>query len=306
MLATTKIAMNSASPPNDAVTAISVVRACWSSGYSALPRASPVSTAAPPLGGAQARGVEAGGGEHADRVDPPGMTGQARRLGVGQEDRRLLPDGVARPGDADHGDGAGGFGGREAQLRAERGAVAGDDLAGPGGRASGAQHVGRQRGAAPAVGDGGAAAEAGRRRHVGDRRADAGDGRQPSGERGVHAGALAERDVVVRADDLLPGHDGRGAGVALDGRMGAQRRLERHAAGHHERGRGDQRHQGAGERAEAAAGAEEGETQHGSAPQVRELLGDLVGAGRVEHPGDPPVGEEDDAVGVRRRRRGRG
>ena len=34
---------------------------------------------------------------------------------------------------------------------------------------------------------------------------------------------------------------------------------------------------------------------------MRELLGDLVGAGSVEHPGDPPVGEEDDAVGVRRR-----
>ena len=49
VLATTKMAMNSASPPNDAVTAISVVRACWRSGYSALPRASPVSTAAPPL-----------------------------------------------------------------------------------------------------------------------------------------------------------------------------------------------------------------------------------------------------------------
>ena len=32
VLATTKMAMNSASPPNDAVTAISVVRACWSSG----------------------------------------------------------------------------------------------------------------------------------------------------------------------------------------------------------------------------------------------------------------------------------
>ena len=47
VLATTKIAMNSARPPNDAVTAISVVRAAWSSGYSALPRASPVSTTAP-------------------------------------------------------------------------------------------------------------------------------------------------------------------------------------------------------------------------------------------------------------------
>ena len=47
VLATTKIAMNSASPPNAAVTAISVVRAAWSSGYSARPRSRPVSTTAP-------------------------------------------------------------------------------------------------------------------------------------------------------------------------------------------------------------------------------------------------------------------
>ena len=47
VLATTKIAMNSARPPNDAVTAISVSRDAWSSGNSALPRASPVNTTAP-------------------------------------------------------------------------------------------------------------------------------------------------------------------------------------------------------------------------------------------------------------------
>jgi hypothetical protein len=47
VLATTKMAMNNASPPNEAVTAISVVRASWRSGYSARPRASPVSTSAP-------------------------------------------------------------------------------------------------------------------------------------------------------------------------------------------------------------------------------------------------------------------
>ena len=82
------------------------------------------------------------------------------------------------------------------------------------------------------MGDGGAAAEPGRHRDVGDRGADAGDGGEPGGERGADAGALAERDVVVGADDLLAGDDGRGGGVALDGRMGAQRRLEQHAAGH--------------------------------------------------------------------------
>ena len=48
--------------------------------------------------GAQARGVEARAGEHADRVDASGMAGQPLRLGVGQEDRRLLRDGVPRAG----------------------------------------------------------------------------------------------------------------------------------------------------------------------------------------------------------------
>ena len=182
VLATTKIAMNSASPPNAAVTAISSVRVCRSSGYSARPRASPVSTFAPPAAARRRAASKPRRGEHPDRVDPPGMTGQARRFAVGEEDRRLAPHGVARPGDADHGDGARGFGGRQAQLLAERGGIAGDDLVGAGGRASRAQHVRRERGAAPPVGDGVTAAEAGRRRDVGDRRADAGDGRQPAGE----------------------------------------------------------------------------------------------------------------------------
>ena len=50
---------------------------------------------------------------------------------------------------------------------------------------------------------------------------------------------------MVGADDLLPGHHSRGGGVALDRRMGAQRRLEHHAAGHHEHGRGEQGNEGA-------------------------------------------------------------
>ena len=48
VLATTNTAMNIASPPNAAVTGIMVVRVRSSSGYSAAPRASPVSTCAPP------------------------------------------------------------------------------------------------------------------------------------------------------------------------------------------------------------------------------------------------------------------
>jgi hypothetical protein len=35
----------------------------------------------------------------------------------------------------------------------------------------------------------------------------------------LHAGAFADRDVVVGADDLLPGDDGRRTGVVLDGRI---------------------------------------------------------------------------------------
>ena len=81
-----------------------------------------MSTSAPPAAASQARGVEAGSGEHADRVDASGMAGQPRRLGVGQEDRRLLRDGVPGAGDADDRDAAGRLGGRERQPGAERGA----------------------------------------------------------------------------------------------------------------------------------------------------------------------------------------
>src|SRR5256885_11073040 len=47
-----------------------------------------------------------------------------------------------------------------------------------------------------------AAGEARGHRDVGDRNADAGDGRESSDERGADAGALAERHVMVGADDL--------------------------------------------------------------------------------------------------------
>ena len=92
VLATTNIAMNSASPPNDAVTAISVVVRLLELGMLGLAACVAGEHRRAAARGAQARGVEAAGGEHADRVDPPGMTGQARCLGVGEEDRRLLPD----------------------------------------------------------------------------------------------------------------------------------------------------------------------------------------------------------------------
>ena len=262
VLATTNIAMNIASPPNAAVTGIKIVRVSSSSGYSAAPRAPPVSTCAPPAAARRRADVEAGGGEHADRVDPARMPGQPRRLRVGQEDRRLLGNGMAGSGDADHRDRAGGLGGRQGQPRTERGGVAGDNLVGPCGRPSGAQDVRRQRGAAPAVGDNGPAAEPGRHRHVPDRRTDSGHGRQPRSERRAHPRSLAEQDIVVGAGLLLPGHDRRGAGVALNRRMRAQDGLELHAPGHREHGRGEERDQRAGERAETATSAENGETQH--------------------------------------------
>ena len=211
-------------------------------------------------GGLQARGVKAGGGEHPDRVDRSWMSGQPRRLGVGQEDRGLAAHCVAGASNADHRDGAGGFGRRQLQPGAEFSGVPGDGLVGPGGWASGAQHVGRQRRATPPMRDGGPAAELGRHGNVGDRGSDAGDGRQPSDERGAHACAFAERNVVVGADDLLSGDHSRGAGVAFDGRMGPQCRLEHHAAGHDEHGRGEQGNQRAGERTETAASAEDGKT----------------------------------------------
>ena len=54
--------------------------------------------------GAKARGVKAGRGEDADRVGLPRMAGQTRSLGVGEEHRTLLGDGVAWMCDADDGD----------------------------------------------------------------------------------------------------------------------------------------------------------------------------------------------------------
>jgi hypothetical protein len=112
----------------------------------------------------------------------------------------------------------------------------------------------------PSVGDSCPAAEPGWHRHVADRRLDSGYGVQPRRERGAHACALAEQDIMVGAGLLLPGHDRRGAGVALNGRMRAQNGLELHAPGHREHGRGEERDQRAGERAEAATSAENGET----------------------------------------------
>ena len=107
------------------------------------------------------------------------------------------------------------------------------------------------------MGNVGAVAEPGRHRHVADRGPDAGQPCQASGERGADPRAFGELHVVVGADVLLCGHDRRGAGVPLDGRMGAEHRFELHAPGHREHGRGEEGDQGAGERAEAAAGAED-------------------------------------------------
>ena len=87
--ATTNIAMNIASPPNAAVTGISVVRVCCSSD-TRLARCVACQDLRRPRNGAQARNVEAGGGEHPNRVDPPGMAGEARCRSVSHEDRGLL------------------------------------------------------------------------------------------------------------------------------------------------------------------------------------------------------------------------
>ena len=92
MLATTNIAMNSASPPNAAVTGINVDPRLLELGMLGLAACVAGEHLRAAGGGAQARGVEARAGEHADRVDASGMAGQPLCLGVGQEDRRLLRD----------------------------------------------------------------------------------------------------------------------------------------------------------------------------------------------------------------------
>ena len=89
MLATTNTAMNIASPPNDAVTGIKIARVRSSSGYSAAPRV-PGQHLRAAGGRPQAPGVEARAREYTDRVDPAGLAGKPHRLGVGQEDHRLL------------------------------------------------------------------------------------------------------------------------------------------------------------------------------------------------------------------------
>jgi len=108
------------------------------------------------------------------------------------------------------------------------------------------------------MGNVGAVAESGRHRHVADRGPDAGQPCQASGERGADPREFGELHVVIGADDLLSGHDRRGAGEPFDGRVGAEHRLELHAPGHREHRRGEESDQGAGERAEPAAGAEDG------------------------------------------------
>ena len=103
---------------------------------------------------------------------------------------------MAGPGDADHGDGAQGGGGREGHSRAERGRIAGDDLAGrassrPATRMYGVRAALLQPWATTV-----AAAELAGHRHVADRRADSGHGRQTPRESRAHPGALGEQDLL--------------------------------------------------------------------------------------------------------------
>ena len=128
VLATTNIAMNSASPPNAAVTGISIVRVCWSSGYSRPAARVAGQHLGAARGGAQARGVEARSGEHADRVDRPGCPASRAACASVTKIAVLLRDRVAWAGDADDGDRAGGLGRCQRQPGAERGRVSGDDL----------------------------------------------------------------------------------------------------------------------------------------------------------------------------------
>ena len=243
------------SPANEAATAISRV---WSSPARATrrwPRAVAGEHGGAAGGGLHAGGVEAGAGEEADRVDGAGMAGEAGRLGVGDEDRRLALTrwrGRAMPTTRDR---VRAVGGRDGDVRAELGRVAGDDLAGARGRAAGGQRVRRERGAATSR----APRRCGLRAWAGTETSaiaarTPGTAASLGGERGAHAGALGERDVVVGADACCAGDDGGRGGVALDGRMRAECGLEQHAAGHREDGGGEEGQEGADEGAEAACG----------------------------------------------------
>ena len=209
---------------------------------------------------AQARDVDTGRAEHADRVDPPRMAGQSGRFGVGKEDRGLLGDWMAGTSDTDDCDCVGGIRGRQGQPHTERDGIAGDDLVGPGGWPSGTQDIGRQHRTTPRMGDGRLGSDPNGHGHVTDRGADPGDGREPSAEPGAHPGAFAELYIVVGADRLLAGYDSRGGGVALHGRLRTQDRLELHTPGHRDHGGREEGEQRTGERGEAAASAENGET----------------------------------------------
>src|SRR4051794_10462226 len=265
------MAMNIANPAKDAATAMSVSRVSWSSGCSARPRAASVSTIAPPAaprrretskpgpastpiastrpGWPASRAASASVRKIAaccetawrGRATPTTLTVRAGSV----EGRRSRAPRRGREAAA----GPPGAGGAPAGGWAGGGAIAGDGLAGAGGRAAGGQDVGRQRRAAPAVGDGGAPAEPDGHRHVADRGLDARHGGKTSGEIGAHAGALAEKHVVVGADLLLPRDDGGGAGVALDRRVGIEDAHELHAPGRREDGGGGERDERARERA---------------------------------------------------------
>ena len=110
----------------------------------------------------------------------------------------------------------------------------------------------------------------------------------------------------VAADALVAGDHGGRAGVALDGGVGAQRGLEEHAAGHDEHGGSGEGQERPGERAGAGPGGQQRDPEHGSVPQVRQALGDFVGGGAIQRPGDAAVGQQDHPVGVASPRRDRG
>ena len=104
------------------------------------------------------------------------------------------------------------------------------------------------------MGDGSVATEPNGRGHVRDRGVDAGEGGQALRERRGDPCTLTEGHAFFAvADDLVPGHDGAGGGVAFDCRVVLQRGLERHAAGHDEHRGGEQGDQSAEVGAEATA-----------------------------------------------------
>ena len=256
VLVTTNIAMNSASPANAAVTGIKRDPRRLQLGMLGLAARVAGEHLRAAGGGAQARGVEARDrrARRSRRRVRDGRPAALPRRRSGRSPsaaRRRAGDGRRRPPSPC---------GRARWTRASAVRRAGRDSRprprrAPAGATAGGQHVRRQWRAAPSRGrrlPGSPSRTGTDTSPIAARTPGTAASRDVSAE--LTRARSRERHVVVGADDLLACHDSRRAGVAFDGRMAAQHRLELHAPGRGEHGRGHERDQRAGERARGGRG----------------------------------------------------